>query len=286
MRIPAVLGLLGLFSTVSPAHAGFRDAIDAGQAAIARLIAHSHNDYSGRTPLVDALNHRFDSVEADIWLVGGRLLVSHMGFVFRGELEALYLDPLQKRVDAQGSVHGDGKPFYLWLDLKADDPGLLDTLHATLSRYPMLTTFTDEAIRSAPVTVILSGKEKLKNEYVSRFAERRACRDSNRYDFRDPPGDTRWSWYSLNWSDHFSWPGSGPMPEQQKLLLKTMVRAIHEKKRRVRFWNAPETHDFWKAAEEAGVDAIGTDFISKLASFLGLPQPQPRPTLMRSLAGE
>ena len=39
--------------------------------------AHAHNDYEHDRPLFDALEHGFTSVEADVWLVDGELLVAH-----------------------------------------------------------------------------------------------------------------------------------------------------------------------------------------------------------------
>lgn len=39
--------------------------------------AHAHNDYEHDRPLQDALSHGFSSVEADVWLVDGELLVAH-----------------------------------------------------------------------------------------------------------------------------------------------------------------------------------------------------------------
>jgi hypothetical protein len=39
--------------------------------------AHAHNDYEHERPLHDALGHGFKSVEADVWLVDGELVVSH-----------------------------------------------------------------------------------------------------------------------------------------------------------------------------------------------------------------
>lgn len=35
--------------------------------------AHAHNDYEHARPLLDALDHGFTSVEADVWLVDGEL---------------------------------------------------------------------------------------------------------------------------------------------------------------------------------------------------------------------
>lgn len=38
--------------------------------------AHAHNDYEHDRPLLDALDHGFTSVEADVWLVDGDRAVS------------------------------------------------------------------------------------------------------------------------------------------------------------------------------------------------------------------
>src|SRR5918997_4734977 len=66
--------------------------------------AHAHNDYEHQRPLLDALDHGFTGVEADIWLVNGKLLVAHEEAHLKPErtLEALYLEPLKKRISENG----------------------------------------------------------------------------------------------------------------------------------------------------------------------------------------
>src|SRR5271154_2391532 len=58
---------------------------------------HAHNDYEHTRPLFDALDQGFTSVEADIYLVDGQLLVGHTRSSLKPErtLEKLYLDPLR-----------------------------------------------------------------------------------------------------------------------------------------------------------------------------------------------
>src|SRR4051794_20826781 len=58
--------------------------------------AHAHNDYEHPRPLLDALDAGFCSVEADIYLVDGKLLVAHNRKDVRPDrtLQSLYLDPL------------------------------------------------------------------------------------------------------------------------------------------------------------------------------------------------
>ena len=61
--------------------------------------AHAHNDYEHARPLLDALDQGFCSVEADIFLKDGQLLVAHTVLDLKPErtLQKLYLDPLRQR---------------------------------------------------------------------------------------------------------------------------------------------------------------------------------------------
>ena len=59
------------FSNVSAA------AVEEPQEVVPLTKAHAHNDYEHNRPLYDALDHGFTSVESDVWLVDGELLVAH-----------------------------------------------------------------------------------------------------------------------------------------------------------------------------------------------------------------
>src|SRR5260370_29845311 len=96
------------------------------------VLTHSHNDYTQRHPLADALSNGFRSVEADIWLVDGEIWVSHLGFNLVGTLRELYLEPLREMIERRGAVYGDGEPLYLWLDIKTSEPARRPALHALL----------------------------------------------------------------------------------------------------------------------------------------------------------
>src|SRR3990172_9175630 len=78
--------------------------------------AHAHNDYWHERPLFDALDHGFTSVEADVFLRDGNLLVGHELAELKPEstLESLYLDPLARRVRENGGrVYPNGDRFFL-----------------------------------------------------------------------------------------------------------------------------------------------------------------------------
>jgi hypothetical protein len=260
-----VVGLLSLFSLiamgddVTPSHP--------------YLNAHSHNDYEQARPLYDALDNHFGSVEADIWYIAGDLLVSHLGFDFKGSLKNLYLDPLQKEVnDHAGSVYGEGSPIYLWIDIKDPSAELRAELHEELSHYPMITQFSNSGIKLGAVTVILTGDESSKAAYVAEHDLRYATRDSNDLSSSDSvSNDNRWTWYALSWRDHFDPYGLGMVsPAQVADQLKSMVFQVHKKNRKLRIYDSPDTFEYWKVAQEAGVDMISSDHLNELNQYLSL----------------
>lgn len=237
-------------------------------------VAHSHNDYEQRSPLFDAVRAGFRSVEADVWLREREVVVSHESSLSRGSLEDLYLVPLQERVDRLGSVNGDGRPFYLWIDLKESRPELTDALHALLARYPMLTVFTDEAVVQGPVIAILTGDEEAKTRYTNGHRVRLACRDSNEFGPEDAAADRRWTWYALPWHDVVEGDERGSRLVVAYGRLRAIVAKAHQLGRRLRLYDVPERREAWSAALGAGVDLISTDQISPFRSFLTASRPR------------
>lgn len=267
--LPALLGL-SLF-LAQPAEAFSRKKLEAPTVPKSerQSLLHSHNDYERARPLLDSLSARIDSVEADIWLSDGHLKVAHWNNGdFKGTLKELYLDPLQERVDRLGSVHGDGKPFYLWIDIKDSDRELIPALRELLDGYPMLTLFTDGSVAPGPVTAILTGDRKNKKRFVNDYAIRKACRDEEYISEKDPPADHRWQWYALDWSSQIRWNGYGDMPAEDRAWLQSWVNLAHNKGRRLRIWNAPDDRQVWNEMLAAGVDLIGADDIADLREFV------------------
>lgn len=236
-----------------------------------RAILHSHNDYDQASPLFTALAARFESVEADVWQVWDQIKISHNGFSFKGTLRELYLDPLQKRVDVLGTVYGDGKPFYLWLDIKDFSYETMDLIHAQLQRYPMLTVFRDGEVAMGPVTVILTGNDSLKKNYVNKHPVRFATRDSNQWSKNPAPADNRWLWYALSWKKFFKWDGLGEMPAQERTTLRKLVETVRARGKRLRLWEAPDTTRVWNECMSADVDMLGTDRLVDLRQFTDAP---------------
>ncbi len=230
------------------------------------IFKHAHNDYEHPRPLLDALEQGFESVEADVWLDGEAIGVSHTGAPFKGTLDALYLQPLAERVAQRGSVHGDGRPFTLWLDLKQGSPALQDLLVGALAARDYLTTFDDDGVlQQRAVTVLLTGHDAAKKAMVARASPRPYARDSNDYRPDDAPADGRWRAYALNTPAFLSWSGLGELPPAQRRQLENLVHGAHAKGRQLRLYANPDTEAYWQAAREAGVDFVNTDDLRGLA---------------------
>ena len=232
--------------------------------------AHAHNDYEHPRPLLDALDHGFCSVEADVFLVDGELRVAHFGFqACPGRtLQRLYLDPLRRRIKANGGrVHPGGPVFTLLVDLKSDPETTYAALRRALEDYEgMLTVFRQDRVEEKAVTIILSGnrpRSTLEGEAVRLVA----------MDGRLPDLDTTASTrliplVSDRWSSQFSWDGDGPIPEDERAKLRGIVEKAHAQGRRVRFWATPEDPAVWAELVAANVDHIGTDELGELRAYL------------------
>ena len=236
------------------------DSVIAGEL---HIHAHAHNDYEHERPLFDALKNQFYSVEADIWLVNSEIMVSHDQGNYKGSLKELYLDPLQAQVNEKGSVHGDGKPFYLWIDIKDSRAELRPVLHHLLEQYAMLSVFTQSEVKENPVTVILTGDRKSKEAFIQEYPVSHACRDSNTYSPDDPPANTKWLWYAVNWRNVMGEAGRTEFTPEQRENVQQMVDDIHGKGRKIRFYSLGN-RILQQTALETGIGLINTDQAGKL----------------------
>ncbi len=234
--------------------------------------AHSHNDYEHARPLHDALDRGFCSVEADIYLVDGALLVAHDRPKVRPErtLQALYLDPLRALVRAHGGrVHRNGPSgFTLLIDLKTPaEPTYLRLREVLVPYRDLLTRYETNRVLTNAVTVILSGNRPW--ELLASEPVRWASLDGRPPDLdREPPLGLV-PLVSDSWRNHFAWNGQGTMPRDQRQKLDELVRRTHGQGRKLRFWGAADVPEMWRVQREAGVDLINTDRLPELADFLG-----------------
>ncbi|HUS37706.1 MAG TPA: phosphatidylinositol-specific phospholipase C/glycerophosphodiester phosphodiesterase family protein [Verrucomicrobiae bacterium] len=237
--------------------------------------AHAHNDYEHARPLLDALDQGFGSVEADIYLVDGQLLVAHNREDVKRErtLEKLYLAPLKQRFDQRKEILPGLNSLILLVDIKDEAVATYQLLEKQLENYkPMLTLFEAEKITTNAVTIILSGNRP--REYVGKLPKRWVAIDGRLADLADNPAPSLIPLISDNWTLHFSWKG-GALAEDQRAKLDEVVKKTHQQGRLLRFWAIPDREEAWALLHDANVDLINTDRLAELAAFLTARQKSP-----------
>ena len=232
---------------------------------------HAHNDYEHKRPLLDALDQGFCSVEADIYLVDGQLLVAHERNEVRPErtLQALYLEPLRQRVrQNNGRVYPNGPEVVLLIDLKTDWPQIYPALRKVLQQYAdMLVTFHDGIRETNAVLAIITG-DRSKNMFDGESV-RYAALDGELEDLNGDRKADMIPWISGNWYKTFMWRGSGQIDPEERAKLRAIVARAHQQGRKVRFWGSPDQPVFWQELLLDGVDLINTDDLAGAAKFLG-----------------
>ena len=208
--------------------------------AQSRPRGHSHNDYERLRPLYDALEAGLDSVEADIFLENGQLLVAHDRKDLKPErtLDKLYLEPLQNAPTEM----------QLLIDLKTDGQATYDALKEHLRRYPIK-------------NVILTGnRPQHTGDDVGIDATIEEALQGNL------PKNARL--ISGKWDKYVQWKGQGEIPQADKRKLEELAELAHKHGLPIRLWASPDTPESWAAQAEAGLDWINTDQPEKLARFL------------------
>jgi hypothetical protein len=239
--------------------------------------AHAHNDYLHPRPLLDALDHRFGSLEADIFLVGDQLLIAHdpIDLDPARTLESLYLNPLAARVRANhGSVYrGYRKPVQLLIDIKTEGSSTYLELDRHLRRYRHLfTTYAHGRVFPGPVTAVISGDRAARTPMEAQ-TERRAFYDGRLADLATAAPASFIPLISDNWTLNFTWQGVGTFPEAERQKLRGIVSAAHSRGQKVRFWATPDLAGpardaIWGELLAADVDYLNTDDLAGLEAFL------------------
>lgn len=234
------------------------------------INAHAHNDYEHDRPLLDALDHGFCSVEADIYLVDGALLVAHDRKDVKPErtLQSLYLDPLRDRVKANnGRVYPNGPVFHLLIDFKSEGAPTYEALRKVLADYePMLTVFANGKVEEKAVTIILSGDSP--REILKAEPRRLAAIDGRLSDLEGPIDPSLTPLISDSWAGTFKWNRDGEMPKDIRKKVKAATEKAHKGGAIVRFWAIPAREVFWETLLDAGVDLVNADDLPRLQKFL------------------
>jgi alkaline phosphatase len=231
---------------------------------------HSHNDYANNTPFYKAFYNGFNSIEADIFLVDGVLLVSHSNKYLEPErtLKGMYLDPIlyALRMDTTRRLN-------LLIDDKEDYRRLLPKLVKELE--PLKMYLLSKENPTGRLKVLISGNRPLPAEYKN-YPSILWFDDDLIYPHTQAEWD-RVGQVSLNFERWSQWKGNGDIAEADRKSLQKTVDSVHTNTGKlVRFWGGPDLPEAWDVQINIGADIIGTDKIEQLGVYLtkkGLKQP-------------
>lgn len=269
--------------TVETAHAGTPPVRPFGgfpaEGVVPLAHGHSHNDYERRVPLSDALARGYTSIEVDVVLLGGQLLVGHdwvQALAGGRTLRSLYLDPLADWVERNsGAVFSvGGPPLTLLIDVKSEARRTWRALEAVLANYEdMLTRYTAEGTEPGAVSVVVSGNRA--PDLLAADDDRFTALDGRVEDLAgpNPPDPTLMPMISERWGALFRWNGAGAMPPAELDRLRAVVAAAHDQGRRVRFYATPDRNatvreNVWRMELVAGVDLLNIDDLAAGQRFL------------------
>ena len=238
----------------------------AASSAHGRSLIHSHNDYAQKRPFWGAYEAGADSIEADVFLVDGELLVAHSRKELKKEntLRRLYLEPLREVMRKNGGrAYADGKPLQLLIDLKNGKPAL-DRLVEMVEKEGYRDCF--DIVKNPSATRLTATGDH------SRIADFLAYPDFVFFDVSPTRKLAEGQYRRVPLISHYAraytkWR-SGEMPEADKGKIRAAVKEAHAKGCKFRLWGYPDNPEAWRLALELGLDYINTDRPAAAAAFL------------------
>ncbi|MDB5261871.1 MAG: hypothetical protein JWQ14_1152 [Adhaeribacter sp.] len=234
---------------------------------------HSHNDYWRSRPLLDALQLGFKSVEADVFLVDGALLVGHSKDELSPAvtLESLYLKPVNEIVKQHKKLYRRRSSLYLYIDFKTEGKTTYEQLVPVLHRYRHLLLSPQHKGRNSVLKVILTGNYP--SELVLADKQRLVYLDGKVEELPQKIDAAFFPVVSGNWAKYFTWQGAGAMPPEELRQLAAWNSLAQRNGQQIRFWNMPEKNEvqlknIWQELLKYPAVLIGTDHLDWLTGTL------------------
>ena len=241
----------------------FAAPVPAQQLRYSTAQAHSHNDYHQPVPFETAYGLGYGSIEADIFLVNGELLIAHdtAELKLHRTLEQYYLQPLFRHIaQNNGRAYADSnRHLQLLIDVKTQAAATLSKLVTLLRHYPALTG-------AASLKWVISGNRPLPDLFgtypVFIWFDGELKRDYN------AAALSRIAMLSDNFANYSRWDASADLLPSDLNILQSAVQKARQVHKPVRFWNAPDNERAWQQFISLHVGFINTDQLQVLDAFL------------------
>lgn len=231
---------------------------------VRKFQLHSHNDYLQTVPFWTAYGAGASSIEIDIILQEGKLMVAHEPETINPKrtLESLYMDPIS------GGLKNGLIPsfnFHLLIDLKTAAHPTLDVLLEAMEPYK---AFLYGKNKPDGLKLIISGNRPRPEEYKN-------YPDWMFFDYQSKALTTDLPWekigmVSLSFRQFSAWNGEGSMAENEQQAVQDFIDLVHRFNKPARLWATPDNKSSWKAFHEMGMDYINTDLPLEARNYLNV----------------
>ena len=230
------------------------------------VLIHSHNDYARRVPFYQAYAQQVSSIEADVFLHDGQLLVGHDPEEPNPALtfEALYVEPIATLFARNGgrAFADSDRHLQLMIELKSETGPTLRAVADLLGRHPEV---FDPATNPEAVRIVATGRIPAPEEF-GEYPE--YIRFDGTWDADYTPAQAaRVALVSADFRAFSQWNGKGSIIPEEKARLQEAIDRAHAMGKPVRFWNAPEGVTVYYTFYDMGIDYINTDNPEACAAF-------------------
>jgi alkaline phosphatase len=220
---------------------------------------HSHNDYNQVSPFYGAFGLQCGSIEADVYLKNGALMVAHAPNEISAErtLNSLYIEPIVAHCikSKKGRIYPKHS-LQLLIDLKTAATPTLDSLVAKLRVYPHI--FGNKG----SVRVVISGNMPKPDDFEKYpswiYFDGRFNQTYTQQSLK------KIALMSMSMTEIIKWDGERELTPEEKEKITERIEQAHKINKKIRFWATPDTPLVWKELVSLGVDWIGTDMPQKV----------------------
>ena len=230
------------------------------------IAYHSHNDYNRVAPFWEAYSQGCVSIEADVFLQDGEILVAHNREDVKADrsLRTMYIEPIVKVFRENGGRmwKGSDDRLQLMVDLKTSEslPGVV----ALAEEYPDV--FTAEN----GVRIVITGSGPAPEDFDKGPSWLWFDGDFNKSGKIDytPEQLKRIALISTDFRRFAKqWNGKGRMTNPELEAVTEAIEEAHAVGKPIRFWDAPEGTTTYFTFNKLGVDYFNTDYPAKCALF-------------------
>lgn len=227
---------------------------------------HSHNDYARCVPFYEAYSQQVASIEVDLFLHDGLLLVGHDEEDLTPDrtFEKLYVEPLVELYARNGGRpwRDSDEELQLMIELKSETDPTLRAVTGVLDRWPEV---FDTRRNPHAVRIAVTGRVPAPEDF-DRYAP--YVRFDGEWDADYTPAQLeRVALISANFRAFSQWNGKGSILPGELARLQQVIDRAHAWGKPVRFWNAPEGTTSYYTFYDLGIDYFNTDRPETCAAF-------------------